>query len=71
MKYNNIVYNKKLTLNNKTYTINVHNLFQSFGKTIYTENFSIMIATNFDSLMSVASLVEVKSFIYLRIFGLT
>ena len=72
----NIVCDRKLTFNNKEYMINLHidwknNLFQSFGKTIYTENFSIIIATNFDNLMSVGSLEEEKSSLYLRIFGLT
>ena len=74
----NIVRDIKLTFNNKEYMVNNFysyrmelNLFQSFGKTIYTENFSIIIATNFDNLMSVASLVEIRSSLYLRIFGLT
>ena len=38
-------------------------LHRSFGKTTYTENFPKIIATN-DILMSVASLVEVKSSLY-------
>ena len=41
-----------------------HNLFQSFGKPTYIENLSIISLTKFDSLMSVASLVEVKSSLY-------
>ena len=63
-----------MTFNNKEYMVNLHidwNIIKLFGKTIYTENFSIIIATNFDNLMSVASLVEVKSSLYLLIFGLT
>ena len=63
----NIVHDRKLALNNKEYMINLnivwniiyfnhleHKFFQSFGKTINTEKFSIIIATNFDNLMSVA-----------------
>ena len=72
----NIVRDRKLTFNNKEYMVNLHidwNIiyFNHLEKTIYIENFSIIIATNFDNLMSVASLVEVKSSLYLRIFGLT
>ena len=63
-------------LNNKEYMINLHinwNIicFIHLEKTIHTENFSIIIATNSDNLMSVASLVEVKSSLDLRIFDLT
>ena len=35
-------------------------LFRSFGKTIYEENFSIIIPTSFDKLMSVVSLVKIN-----------
>ena len=71
----NIGQDKKLTFNNKEYMTNLHinlniHLFQSSWKTLCTENFSIIIATNFDNLMSVASLFEIKSSLYLRIFGL-
>ena len=65
MKYNIIVLGIKLTFNKQEYMINLHinwkKIFQSFGKAIYTETFSIMITTNFDKLMSVTSFVEVKS----------
>ena len=42
-------------------------------KTIYTENFSIILAIHFNNLLSVASYVEEKSslYMYFRIFGLT
>ena len=72
----NIVRDRNLTFNNKEYMVNLHidwNIiyFYHLEKTIYTENFSIMIATNFNNLMSVVSLVGEKSSLCLRIFCLT
>ena len=72
----NIVCDRKLTFNNKEYMINLHidwNIiyFNHLEKQSTQKTFQDIIATNFDNLMSVVSLVEVKSSLYLRIFGLT
>ena len=80
MKYNiilgNIINDRKLTFTNSGYIDYLHislehNLFRSVGKTIWTENCSIIFATNFESLIGVALLVDVKNFLSLCVFGLT
>ena len=71
----NIVHDRKLTFNNKEYMINLHInwniIYFNHLEINLHRKLSIIVATIFDNLMSVASLVEihVKSFLYLRIFG--
>ena len=67
MKHNVIINGRIITFTNSAYIIYLHifgNIicFDQLEKQSVTENLSIIIVTTFDSLMSVALLIEVNSY---------